>query len=662
MSRSTRRTAALALVALVAPLAPVLALTAQAQADPNAAVAVLADAPAGTPTPAVIPGYSERARAAELALDLDDLEVGRRLEFDLFDDVGVTGTVTGREEVAGTPVWSGVLPSAGSFRVTRSGEQTLISVEGEEGTFAVTATGRRAQVVEHDLSAPDTEARPPAAGPSVKPERNGIRRSLRVPEEAVEETPGRQARGTADAAGAPASVAPGEDGAVLETFGPGATVTGNPGDAVPLGDALSTPSADSASSIKLLVVYSNQAVNRANALAGGGSGAGNLVNRLNTMIAETKAAFATSKIPTTVDVVPTLVNLGNQNAGATSVQAQLTSIRTRDGFQDQVFDLRDQYKADTVAWVVDATAPGGDCGVGYLPVAGPDYSFNATDIDCFYKYTATHEYGHNLGADHEVGNASTASALYARGTTGSGWRTIMSYGSACGANPDGTCPRKAFFSNPAVTYGGVPTGSAYADNARAITENLQTVANWRPETIVPGQSGWSGSRMWGSTGITLASGGWLPQHTALSVQWYLNGAPIAGATAPTFVPQAWMTGQSLNAVITGNANRYAPVSITSPTTVVLGQRMTTAMTTLSGKRRPGGKLRIKLGPYLPPGASATVSWTRKAKHRKARTKVTRKRVYKVKRGDRGKTFTVRIAISHPQYQTSYLRWKKFRIR
>jgi len=147
-----------------------------------------------------------------------------------------------------------------------------------------------------------------------------------------------------------------------------------------------------------------------------------------------------------------------------------------------VASLRNTYAADMVSLVV---ANGGPyCGVGWVqrnPGAGfANYAFQATDIDCLSNQTLAHEHGHNLGFEHDPGNAgiapSGASYPWSFGHYVNGaFRTIMSY-NACTVS----CPRVLHFSNPDVLYNGVPTGILdQRDNAQTGDLTASIVANFR---------------------------------------------------------------------------------------------------------------------------------------------------------------------------------------
>lgn len=87
---------------------------------------------------------------------------------------------------------------------------------------------------------------------------------------------------------------------------------------------------------------------------------------------------------------------------------------------------------------------------------------------CLDDQTLMHELGHNLGAQHDPGNAQPQNVAlfpYAFGHfVAPLFRTIMSYDNLCGG-----CPRIDHFSNPSVTFAGHPVGVANErDNVRVV--------------------------------------------------------------------------------------------------------------------------------------------------------------------------------------------------
>ena len=154
--------------------------------------------------------------------------------------------------------------------------------------------------------------------------------------------------------------------------------------------------------------------------------------------------------------------------------------------------LRDEYKADLVSfWNVGGIAGQGDNYSGDQSAA-----FNTSNLEYVQtNYTFIHECGHNLGAKHDRQTLITqgrAAELtddlykyghlfeYDAGTA----RTVMAYDACDDFGIGGDCTRLPYFSNPAVSYHGVPLGidppNAWAaNNARRITECAPTVALFR---------------------------------------------------------------------------------------------------------------------------------------------------------------------------------------
>jgi len=145
-----------------------------------------------------------------------------------------------------------------------------------------------------------------------------------------------------------------------------------------------------------------------------------------------------------------------------------TNFRTNgDGIMDDIFDWRTYYDADLCHLLVNNLSNG--CGEAWaVSVSVYADAFCVTARGCAVgNLTFPHEYGHLYGCRHYVfvDNANTPYA-YGHGKTVTGsYRTVMAYSDACGASG---CTRVAYFSNPAITYLGVSTGtSGSADNESA---------------------------------------------------------------------------------------------------------------------------------------------------------------------------------------------------
>jgi hypothetical protein len=156
-----------------------------------------------------------------------------------------------------------------------------------------------------------------------------------------------------------------------------------------------------------------------------------------------------------------------------------------DGFMDNVPTLRNTFAADVVSLITES---GDYCGLGYfMSTVSNSFESSAYSVvrrDCATGYFSFgHEIGHNMGADHDAGNASGSGAYpYNHGffntsptSPATPWRTVMAYQTT----PAST--RVQYWSNPSVNYpiGNDPMGSATADNHQVLNNTALTVANFR---------------------------------------------------------------------------------------------------------------------------------------------------------------------------------------
>lgn len=162
---------------------------------------------------------------------------------------------------------------------------------------------------------------------------------------------------------------------------------------------------------------------------------------------------------------------------------EVSSPQTGDCFSDlgdarnntTLQNLRSQSEADLVTLLSD----GDYCGCGYIQrhpdPAFAELAYQVTSADCAVgNLTLAHEWGHNLGMEHDPANGvedpADASYPYAYGHFVDGqFRTIMSYASEC----ENGCSRRGYFSNPDVQFAGMDTG---IDNERNNAEVARQTA------------------------------------------------------------------------------------------------------------------------------------------------------------------------------------------
>ena len=151
----------------------------------------------------------------------------------------------------------------------------------------------------------------------------------------------------------------------------------------------------------------------------------------------------------------------------------------------EVRALLDTYGADMASLLVESS---GACGRGYvMRNPGPgfrDFAVQVTTRSCAVgNLSFAHEFGHNMGLEHDPANGTSpgnASYPWSFGHYHSGeYRTVMSYSNQCA----GGCTRRQYYSNPDVTYLGLPTGIAeQRDNARSLRLTSPVTAAFRERT------------------------------------------------------------------------------------------------------------------------------------------------------------------------------------
>lgn len=148
-----------------------------------------------------------------------------------------------------------------------------------------------------------------------------------------------------------------------------------------------------------------------------------------------------------------------------------------DGYLEEIVGIRDRTAADIAVLVVHDPV---GCGLSTRVGAEAEEAFAVVHHECAQSsYSLAHEIGHIIGARHDIAlDDSNEPFAFGHGLVTPQWRTMMSYKNACNG-----CPRIPFWSNPAVTFRGVPTGTSAANNAEVIRTQAARVAAFRGNVV-----------------------------------------------------------------------------------------------------------------------------------------------------------------------------------
>ncbi|MGH8076532.1 MAG: M12 family metallo-peptidase [Lysobacter sp.] len=199
------------------------------------------------------------------------------------------------------------------------------------------------------------------------------------------------------------------------------------------------------------------------------------------MLALTELAVAESNqgyVNSNVGINLVLANYSTTNyVESTSFSTDLSRFRgTADGYMDGIHTTRNTAAADVAMLVINNAS---SCGLASGIGSTASTAFAAAHWDCTTGYYSfAHEIGHLQSARHDPAtDGSTTPYAYGHGyrAPNNSWRTIMAY--AC---TGGGCPRLNYWSNPAVTYGGVPMGTYdKSHNQRVLAQTKATIAGFR---------------------------------------------------------------------------------------------------------------------------------------------------------------------------------------
>lgn len=219
----------------------------------------------------------------------------------------------------------------------------------------------------------------------------------------------------------------------------------------------------------------------AKAAKGGANGISALCNAA---VGELNLGFRNGQASAQAQLVGTF-EYANNSAG--NVTTDLDAYRQNAAVQAE----RDRLSADIVSLFVEDNQTG-ILGVAYgsstLSPSSEMQCWNVVQLQAvtgsFHSFA--HETGHNLGCMHHKDQSNPGSGPFTyshgwrwAGNDGNRYRSLLSYQSPSYSNE----PRIIHFSNPAVSYKGVPTGDAQkGNNAATINATAPIISKFRPKT------------------------------------------------------------------------------------------------------------------------------------------------------------------------------------
>lgn len=149
-----------------------------------------------------------------------------------------------------------------------------------------------------------------------------------------------------------------------------------------------------------------------------------------------------------------------------------------------VAKLRDSAQAQVV-FLLTTISPG--CGMSDAILATKDSAFAVVNYDCAMgNFSLAHEFGHLLGLRHER-TSDPAVTPFKNGhgyVYRNAWRTIMATKDSCGE-----CPRVPIWSNPALKFNGVPSGTIDYENEAGVINTTAPILAGSGASGVVSQSG-----------------------------------------------------------------------------------------------------------------------------------------------------------------------------
>lgn len=302
-----------------------------------------------------------------------------------------------------------------------------------------------------------------------------------------------------------------------------------------------------------------------NGFAAAQGGQSQAVTRLNNMVEITNQAYANSQVDARVRLVHAMQVSYPDNTSNDSTLEALTGFRapstrtTPDPAFAALRSAREQYGADLVSLVRQFNTPENDgCGIAWL-IGGGQSGIDRSDE--FFGYsvvsdgrdagtdgktyfcreeTLAHEFGHNMGSQHDRVAATVDGSLkygvypysfgYKTGTGAGNFYTVMAAG-------DSGQTTYRIFSNPRSTFCGAPCGQVdMADNARSLAQTMPIIVTFRATVVTSPSSVGALGEAKDIDGDSKADLLWHNPATRELYYWLMDGATVrlgkGGVAAP----------------------------------------------------------------------------------------------------------------------------------
>ena len=348
--------------------------------------------------------------------------------------------------------------------------------------------------------------------------------------------------------------------------------------------------------IDLLVIYTPDARD-------GAGGTNGILALIDTAVAEANMAYENSQVNARLRVVHAEeVDYGESG----DINLDLDNVEQGNSGSGPIADLgqlRAQYQADLVCMITETTD-------GPLGLANQmndvDVSFGSNAFSVVQRqyantyYVLAHELGHNMGCQHDRANSSGSGAFsfsygYRFAVSNINYHTIMA------TQPGLPIP---YFSNPAVSFQGVPTGVAEqfsnsANNAKAINLTAATVAQFSslvstgtpPQVTLVGLT--NGASFVVPAVIELNADAQDADGEVTKVEFYVDGSAIGEAQVSPFILRWTNTTPrtvSIRAVVTDNEGLKAD----SAAIAVTFRSPPPAFNSTASRRLPDGTFRLRV--------------------------------------------------------------------